>query len=243
MSDNIIKQNINYYDTEASVYDENRYGSDEGQRVDRFQKQLLAGYLKELPAGAKILELGCGTGRFLPYLSEIGYQLTGIDISPGMLEKARERVEVEATEPIELLHNKTDTLPFADAEYNAVYSILVINLIQDYQQTFKEVSRIVKPGGFFIFSVPNISSIYFPAGIYVNLRGKTTTANKSGHRYSHWFSRSEIKKSLYKAGFSMEMVLGQPPNVRSRDRASPLSNPVSRWLLAKSVYIKARRHV
>ena len=243
MSNKIIKQNIKYYDTEATVYDENRYSSIEGKRIDRFQKQLLANYLKELPENAQLLELGCGTGRFLPYLSQIGYQLTGIDISKGMLKKARERIEAEAVQPITLLHNETSTLPFAKAEFDAVYSILVINLIQDYQQIFYDISRILKPGGLFIFSVPNLSSIFFPAGMYVNLRGKTISSNKSGYRYSHWFSRSELKTSLHIASFSIESILGQPPNVRSRNGVPPLTSSLSRWLFSKSVYIKARRYV
>jgi ubiquinone/menaquinone biosynthesis C-methylase UbiE len=237
----ILKQNIKYYDAEASVYDKNRYESVAGRRVDRFQKQLLANYLMELSGDAKVLELGCGTGRFLPYLINMGYQLTGIDVSRLMLEKARERVLSEVTAPVVLLHNDADTMPFADAYFDAVYSILVINLIQDYQKTFKEVARVVKPGGLFIFSVPNLNSIYFPAGIYINLRKKTATSNKSGYRYSHWFTRTEISKTLKKTGFIMESVQGQPPNVRMKDGARPLTRPIIRWMFAKSVYIKARR--
>lgn len=235
------KQNIEYYDAEAAVYDETRYSTTEGRRVDLFQKKILANYLNELPVEAKVLELGCGTGRFIPHLIHKGYQLTAIDNSQKMLEKARERIHVEVKAPVEILQTEANSIPFDDDSFDAVYSILVINLIQDYQMTFKEVARVVKPGGLFIFNVPNLNSIYFPAGIYVNLRGRTTTRNSSGYRYSHWFTRLELRSALRNAGFVLEEVQGQPSNVGSRDEVTPLCKPVIRWLLAKSVYIKARR--
>ena len=234
-------QNIRYYDAEAEVYDENRYGSVKGRRVDTFQKELLGRYLDELPVAAEILDLGCGTGRFLSFLANRGNRLTGIDISAGMLEKARERIETELATPVRLLHSESERLPFDDESYDAVCSILVINLIEEYQKTFDEVARILKPDGIFIFNVPNLSSIYFPAGTYVNIRGKTRTANKRGYRYSHWFSRAEIQKALAASGFVMEEVRGQPPYVGLTDGVAPLSVPFIRWLLAKSVYVKARR--
>jgi ubiquinone/menaquinone biosynthesis C-methylase UbiE len=241
MKDEITIQNIKYYDTEASVYDKNRYGTIEGKRVDTFQKKLLETFFQELPDLAVILELGCGTGRFLPFIADLGYQLTGMDISPEMLRVAEKRVQKESKNTIPLILNNADTMPFEDDHFDAIYSILVLNLIPDYRKVFYEMARVVKPGGVIVFSVPNLSSVFFPAGIYVNLRGKTTSANTSGHRYSHWFSRSEITSVLQNTGFTIDLVLGQPPSVRIKDGAPPLKGAFSRWLFANSVYIKATR--
>ena len=126
---------------------------------------------------------------------------------------------------------------------NGTFVLLVINLIQDYHKALAEAARVLKPGGVFILSVPNLSSVYFPVGLYVNLRGKSMTSNVSGHRYSHWFSCLEIKNALNKSGFTIEDVQGQPPHISSRDGVVPISRSINRWLFAKSVYIKARYNV
>lgn len=242
MNDEITKQNLAYYDKEAEVYDEVRYGSVKGGRVDVFQKKILENYLCELDRGADVLEFGCGTGRFLSHLNKAGYRLTGLDISQGMLSKAAERFHIAQIKNITLVHNDSNSFPFEDESIDAIYSILVINLIENFERIFDEASRTLKPGGIFVFSVPNLSSIYFAAGLYVNMRRKTTTANESGFRYSHWFSRGEISQALDRSGFSLEVVLGQPPLVPYRDSVAPLEQSKSMWLLSKSVYIKARKH-
>ena len=121
MNSELTKQNIKYYDTEAEVYDESRYTSTKGRRIDLFQKRLLAKHLSELPVNSKVLEFGCGTGRFLSYLLDIGYELTGVDISEGMLEKAHTRVQTKSKTAVKLLHNDSDILPFDDEEFDAVY--------------------------------------------------------------------------------------------------------------------------
>lgn len=240
--DSTTKQNIKYYDAEASAYDGNRYATPHGRKLDALQRHVLVDYLTDLAPKANILELGCGTGRFLPFMSKCGYRMTGIDISEGMLREARQRLEAEGDDTSQLVTGNACAMNFNDGSFDAVYAILVINLIPDYQIPFGEVARILKPGGVFVLSVPNLSSVYFPAGLYVNLRGKTTTSNKAGFRYSHWFSRAEIIGSLRQAGFSVEQIKGQPPVLRTHGAPKPLSAPLIRWLLAKSVYIKARRN-
>ena len=48
-------------------------------------------FARNLMPRGKLLDVGCGTGRFLASMPTMGYELTGIDISAGMLEEARER--------------------------------------------------------------------------------------------------------------------------------------------------------
>jgi ubiquinone/menaquinone biosynthesis C-methylase UbiE len=140
---------------------------------------------------------------------------------------------------ITLLQNDADKLPFDDNSFDVIYSILVINLIPDFANAFKEINRVIKPGGLFIFSVPFLDSIYFPAGLYVNSRGKTIGANESGYRYSHWFKSEEIKETLETTGFFIENIKGQPPYVRMTDHAKPLTTGLG-MLFAKSIYVLAK---
>lgn len=240
MIDNIKEQNIKFYDTEAKSYDQIRYGTQKGKRVDEFQKRILDSYLEEVNLeGSSVLEVGCGTGRFLPFMAEKGCNITGIDISEEMLKVARRRVDQSEHKKITLLQNDADEIPFRDHSFDIIYSILVINLIPDFKTAFREINRVIKPGGLFIFSVPFLDSIYFPAGLYVNSRGKTVGANESGYRYSHWFGCKELHKSLGAAGFSIDRIKGQPPYVQMIDNVKSLDSGLG-MMLSKSIYIKAK---
>ncbi|MCP4712308.1 MAG: class I SAM-dependent methyltransferase [Planctomycetes bacterium] len=241
MHEKILEQNTAYYDQEAAVYDVNRYGTKTGKRAEIFHMKILDCLLLDsLKPHATILELGCGTGRLLEHVASKSFTLYGVDMSSGMLDIARERFEKYPAQKVRLSMGEAGRLDFSDEFFDAVYSILVINLIPDYRQVFCEIAQILKPGGLFVFNVPNLASIYFLGGLFVNLRGQTVTANEVGHRYSHWFLPGEWKNSLENAGFVVEQVLGQPPQVRLVDACTPLR--ASGWglPLSKSVYIKAR---
>ena len=186
-----------FYDAEASCYDQSRYESKSGQRMDRFHKLVLEEiWAKGRSQKDNVLELGCGTGRLLPFMAERVDTVTGIDVSSGMLEVARQRKNQADLNNVQVLQGNALDMPFPDNHFDMVYSILVINLIPDYTSAFCEVRRVLKDGGVFLFSVPNIASVYFPAGFVVNRRGKAFGRNPSGYRYSHWFSIGEIKSAL-----------------------------------------------
>lgn len=234
-------QNQRYYDLEASVYDSNRYASVQGRRVAAFHMTVLDRLLtRDLSAGASVLEVGCGTGRLLEALSSRGYRLHGIDTSEGMLAVARERLAQRGS-AVELQTADATRLPFQDGSFDAAYSILVVNLIPNYKDMFREVARILKPSGLFVFNVPNLASVYAPGGLYVNMRGQTVGSNAAGYRHSHWFRPGEWRSALEDCGFSVDEVLGQPPHLRFVDHAAPLRATGPQLLLSKSVYIKARR--
>lgn len=240
MNVDVEGQNQRYYDTEARVYDRNRYASIRGRRVERFHKSVLDALLtNDLPAGARVLEVGCGTGRLLQELLPRGYLLHGVDASEGMLSVARERFASAGGAVLDIAD--ATHMPFQDSSFDAAYSILVVNLIPDYRKMLREVARILEPGGVFVFNVPNLASVYALGGLYVNMRGKTVGSNSAGHRYSHWFLPSEWRKGLSEAGFSVENVLGQPPHLRIVDNAAPLRAQGVPLLFSKSVYVKARR--
>jgi SAM-dependent methyltransferase len=241
MSEHIHKQNVKYYDAEAAVYDSVRYGDIAGQRAHDFHVRVLDRLLfDDLAAESSVLEFGCGTGRFLPHAGKHAQQVTGLDVSPGMIEKAQEAITKSHSNNVSLQLYDGNSIPLESNSIDGVYSILVLNLIPDFQQAFNEIARIIRPGGTFVFNLPNLFGVYLPAGLYVNLRGKTRTANTAGHRHSHWFAPSEWKSALTKSGFTLESVLGEPPHVRKVSNASPLNAQGPGLLLSKSVFVRAK---
>lgn len=94
-----------------------------------------------------VLEVGVGTGLSLPeYKSHL--EITGIDLAPEMLEKARERVDEQGlTNVAGLYEMDASNLQFADNSFDTVVAMYVITVVPDPAKVMQELSRVVKPGG------------------------------------------------------------------------------------------------
>lgn len=137
MSDHSIK---NAYRRYAGVYDR-LFGSvfAEGRRK--------AVELGTAEPGAKILEVGVGTGLSLPEYGN-GAEVYGIDLSEPMLQKARERVEREGLEHVKgLCVMNAEATSFADASFDTVVAMYVVSVVGNPARMFREMARICKPGG------------------------------------------------------------------------------------------------
>jgi ubiquinone/menaquinone biosynthesis C-methylase UbiE len=96
-------------------------------------------------AGGKVLEVGIGTGLNLEHYPA-GVDLVGIDISEGMLARARRRAERLDT-PVSLERADVEALPFADATFDTVAATCVFCSVADPVRGLREVRRVVKPDG------------------------------------------------------------------------------------------------
>lgn len=96
-------------------------------------------------ATGQVLEIAIGTGRNLPFYPP-GAQLTGVDLSPGMLARARTRAETLA-HPVDLQLGDAQRLSFPDASFDAVVATLTMCSIPDDQAAVAEMARVLRPGG------------------------------------------------------------------------------------------------
>ena len=101
--------------------------------------------------GKRVLDAGCGTGRYTEWLLEHGAEVVGFDASPQMLEHAKERTGGRA----ELrLHDLNEPLDFVeDDSVDLVLATLVLDYVEDWTPAIREFRRVLRDDGAMVFSV------------------------------------------------------------------------------------------
>lgn len=98
-----------------------------------------------LNAGSgRLLDVGCGTGRFASVMARQGWVVTGVDISEDMLRLARER-------ELDVVRADAARLPFDDDAFDAVISMWTHTDIDDFGASVREVRRVLKHGAPFVY--------------------------------------------------------------------------------------------
>lgn len=144
-----------FFDQRAGRWSETYYGP-QGTlvpRLERFRKQVIA----LVPSGGAVLDFGCGTGELAVGLARAGYRVVACDRSPNMIAKAR---ELHCAEDIEWTQvpprDGGALLPFEEWRFDAVVSSSVLEYLTALPESLAELSRVMKPGGWLMATVPNI---------------------------------------------------------------------------------------
>lgn len=134
-----------YYDSIAADYDRSRFSNTYGRYIDEQERQILRRWLPSVP-GSLILDLACGTGRFLDLAT------TGLDASANMLEISS-RKHPNTT----LIQASACQTPLASNSYDAIFSLhFFMHLSQaKIASVLEECHRILRPGGMLIFDIPS----------------------------------------------------------------------------------------
>ncbi|MBV9712914.1 MAG: methyltransferase domain-containing protein [Ktedonobacteraceae bacterium] len=129
------------FDASAAEYD----------RGIAFAEKLLFGDGREWAcsqAQGRVLEIAIGTGRNLPFYPA-DLEITGIEISPAMLEIARQRARSLGRQ-VELVVGDAQALPFPDEHFDTVVCTISLCSIPDERLAVAEVKRVLRPGGRFV---------------------------------------------------------------------------------------------
>jgi ubiquinone/menaquinone biosynthesis C-methylase UbiE len=129
---------VNEFDQLAPAYDRLRTaGGRWGQLADLT--------LEQVAGASRLLDIGCGTGRFAVLAAErLGARVWGIDASAGMLDQARARPGARA---VGWRQARAEQLPFKDAWFDAAHAHLVLHLVDDRAAALAEMARVVGRGG------------------------------------------------------------------------------------------------
>jgi ubiquinone/menaquinone biosynthesis C-methylase UbiE len=105
------------------------------------------------PSGKHTLDVGCGEGYNTRKLADLGASLVGVDVSMVMIDAACEHERQEPRGIHYHVTNGNDMSMLADRSFDWVVSTMAIMDMADYEGCVREVSRVIKPGGLFQFSI------------------------------------------------------------------------------------------
>lgn len=107
-----------------------------------------------LPAG-KVLDAGCGNGNLAIKIAKRGYQVVGVELSPGLVKATKERAEeLGLGDKITVFQGSLTNLQFPQESFDAITCSEVLEHIKDHERVVKNFRRVLKPGGACIITVP-----------------------------------------------------------------------------------------
>lgn len=140
-----------YYDEFSDRYEAKRRPNDATgyhAMLDDLEVELVERY----GAGKDILECGCGTGLLLERFASFARSAKGLDLSPGMLEKARAR-------GLDVVEGSVTRLPFDDESFDVTCSFKVLAHVPEIGKALAEMARVTRKGGVMICELYNPMSL------------------------------------------------------------------------------------
>ncbi len=179
------------YDQSAADYDR-RWA-----RYNRASLGLLRPWIERRDLG-RVVDVGCGTGNLLPFISASGARMdayAGVDLSPAMLRVALGKArDVEARTAF--VAGDAGRLPLRDASFDTAVSSSVLHYWDDAHAGLAEIRRVLRPGGRLLL----VDWLRDPLPMRLLNAWMCTT----GVRYRRMYSRAELVDALAAAGFRVQ---------------------------------------
>lgn len=160
--------------------------------------------------GKRVLEVGFGPGYDALAFMRNGAVYSGVDLTPENVVRTRQHLAFYGLSP-DVVEGDAENLPYADATFDVAYSNGVLHHVPDIERAFREVARVVRPGGDFYVILYHKNSLVYRvrAPLVALLRGippsdrlKHMEANAAGETpIVNVYSRGEVKRLLRANGF------------------------------------------
>jgi len=125
----------------------------------RHRSMIIFRWLRRIDKKDKILDAGCGYGVYSIILADKGYKVNSVDIEKRRID-ALNSMKEEYPKIKDMINTKVSSLtklPYKNEEFDIVLCSEVLEHIKEHEKAFFEISRVLKKGGFLIFSVPTNS--------------------------------------------------------------------------------------
>lgn len=162
--------------------------------------------------GLRVLDAGCGEGRFARQMAERGARVTAFDFSERMITNAKGH-EAERQLDIEYhVADMTDLSRFADGSFDIALSYLSIIDVEDYVAATKELARVLRQGGQFLFSI--VHPCFSPPGAHWEPRKPGTIPiwdrDKLYKRIDNYFPARELRFKMWPTAPAMTVNYHRP---------------------------------
>ncbi len=138
--------------------------------------------------GKRVLDIGCGVGVLFPFLE--GCDVTALDVSEEMLERARQR---HAQHVVEYVQGDAQVLPFPSEHFAKVVMLAVYPHFDDPMKAMQEIFRVLKPGG--VVALIHLKDAATVNHIHASIGGAIANDRLP--------DAGELQTILYKAGFEI----------------------------------------
>lgn len=173
--------------------------------------------------GLHVLDAACGPGKYAEILTAKGAKVTGFDLSPKMIELAKERNIDTASFFVHDLSVPLHSL--ADASFEVVVCALAMHYVEDWNAALKEFYRVLKPNGRLIISIehPFFEYTYFKSDLYFEVEPVKCTWKGFGkpvEMNSYRRPLNECINPIIENGFCIDHLL-EPKPVKAFEKLDP----------------------
>ncbi|MCX6771308.1 MAG: class I SAM-dependent methyltransferase [Candidatus Micrarchaeota archaeon] len=179
--------------------------------------------------GKHILEIGCGGAQCSIAFAKMGAKVSAIDISTEQLKFAKKLADKNRVKIVFYQGDIRNLKQIRPGSQDVVFSAFALLYVDDLLKCFKEVRRVLKKSGLFVFSVDHpfhrildskklkLKNSYFDTGKYVDAGVR---ADGSPYKFvTYYHTVSDLYNTLKKAGFEVESII--EPDSRKRYKTDP----------------------
>lgn len=164
---------------------------------------LLDEVLKEQPAGARILDIGCGTGEYVRRANELGFNASGVEPAEAMRE-----VAIKKNPEASIVSGVATEIPYPDESFDLVICIEVLRYLNlsDIRQALRELRRVLRPGGTMFLTMVNR---YALDGFFLHYSLQRMLRPRSVDRpHCEFVTPAQLDREVRAAGFSTAVHRG-----------------------------------
>jgi 2-polyprenyl-6-hydroxyphenyl methylase / 3-demethylubiquinone-9 3-methyltransferase len=166
----------------------------------------------------EVLEVGCGGGLISERLAQRGTIVVGIDPSQDALQTARNHARCSGLgHVVYFQHGYAESLPYADGSFSVIVCMDVLEHVSDADAAINEITRVLAPGGVFVFDTINRTLLARIALLWIGERFFQKYGLIPGlHNYSGFIKPAELRVHLVKSGLKVHEMLGFMPAFKRR---------------------------
>jgi ubiquinone/menaquinone biosynthesis C-methylase UbiE len=139
---------------------------------DQTTQKILEKTGEYLDQGDVVLDYACGTGTFSCGIAGHVHQVMAIDISSGMLDRAKAKAGERGIENVHFVQSTIFDERLKPGSFDAILAYNILHLLQDAPQVTQRINDLLKSGGLFISSTPCLGGKWTPLNVFLQLLSK-----------------------------------------------------------------------